>query len=259
MIRAFLLRPSSIRTSLIIAFLIRVFPVPGMRRRRAVGLGMLAVAAMSVLLMSQQTPSGGAASTAVVTFTLDFPQSTPEHYSMAVDATGHARYECAGKVAEDAEELVYRVEFEVSGGNRERIFEWAKQARYFGGKIDADNHRVAFTGTKILSYQDGQRSFSARYNYSSLAAVQQLTALFQNMAATLEYGRRLAYFHRYQKLALDEELKRMEAQAKDGELTEIQGVAPVLREIVEDTSVINVVRARAKELIEMGNRVRAGH
>ena len=37
-------------------------------------------------------------------------------------------------------------------------------------------------------------------------------------------------------------------------LSEIQGVAPVLQEIVEDTSVINVVRARAKELIEMGSR-----
>jgi len=71
------------------------------------------------------------------------------------------------------------------------------------------------------------------------------------MAGTLEYGRRLAYYHRYQKLALDEELKRMQAQAKNNELSEIQGVTPVLREIVEDASVMNVVRARAQELIQM--------
>ena len=78
------------------------------------------------------------------------------------------------------------------------------------------------------------------------------------MAGTLEYGRRLAYYHRYQKLALDEELRHMEAQAKNAQLSEIQGVAPVLQEIVEDTSVINVVRARAKELIEMGSAEAAG-
>jgi hypothetical protein len=72
------------------------------------------------------------------------------------------------------------------------------------------------------------------------------------MAATLEYGQRLSYYHHYQKLALDEELKRMEAQAKSNELSEIQGVAPVLREIVEDASVINVVRARAQKLMQMG-------
>jgi hypothetical protein len=79
------------------------------------------------------------------------------------------------------------------------------------------------------------------------------------MAATLEYGRRLTYYHRYQKLALDDELKRMQTQARNNELSEMQSVAPVLQEILDDSSVINVVRARARELIEMGNGVAAGH
>jgi hypothetical protein len=85
--------------------------------------------------------------------------------------------------------------------------------------------------------------------------VQQLTVLFQNVAATLEYGRRIAYYHRYQKLALDDELKRMEAQARSNELSELQAVQPVLQEIFDDTSVINVVRARAQRLVEMGKAV----
>ena len=220
--------------------------------------GILLVAAASTLHMSQQGTGGAAASAAVVTFSLDFPLSNPEHYSIAVDATGHARYECSGKVVEDAEEQLYRAEFEVSAANRERIFDWAKRAQYFAGKIDSGNRKVAFTGTKILSYEDGDRSNTARYNYSNVEPVRELTALFQNMAGTLEYGRRLAYYHRYQKLALDEELKRMEAQAKDGEISEIKGVAPVLQEIFEDTTVINIVRARAKELIEMGSIAAAG-
>ena len=218
---------------------------------------MVSLAVISAPSMARQT-AGSAPSTPVVTFAFDFPQSNPEHYSIAVDATGHTRYECTGKVAEDSEEQIYRAEFEVSARNRERIFEWAKQARYFADKIDSGNRKVAFTGTKILSYQDGQRSFTAKYNYSNTPAVQQLTTLFQNMAGTLEYGRRLAYYHRYQKLALDEELKRMELQAKSDELSEIQGVAPVLQQIVEDATVINVVRARAKEIIEIGIRA-TGH
>jgi hypothetical protein len=226
---------------------------------RVVGVGVLALATISAPSMAQQPANAGAASPATVTFTLDFPQSNPAHYSIAVEASGHARYECAGTVAEDSEEQTYRAEFQVSAGNREKIFSLAKQARYFAGKIDSGNGRLAFTGTKQLSYQDGQLSSMARYNYSNLAAVQQLTALFQDMGATLDYGRRLTYYHRYQKLALDDELKRMETQARNHELDEIQGVAPVLQEIFEDTSVINVVRARAKELIEMGNSATAGH
>jgi uncharacterized protein (UPF0147 family) len=45
----------------------------------------------------------------------------------------------------------------------------------------------------------------------------------------------------------------MQTQARNDELSEIQSVGPVLQEILDDASVINVVRARAKELIEMGN------
>ena len=81
-----------------------------------------------------------------------------------------------------------------------------------------------------------------------------MTALFQSMEATLDYGRRLAYYHRYQKLALDDELKRMEDQARNNELSEIQSVEPVLQQIVADNSVINMVRARAKALIQMESR-----
>jgi hypothetical protein len=219
----------------------------------------LALGAMSTALASQQTANGNAPSTATVTFTLDFPQSNPSHYSIAVDAAGHARYECVVMIAQDSEPQTERTEFELSAENRQKIFEWTKQAKFFSGKIDSGNSKLAFTGTKSLSYRDGQRSNSARYNYSNLQPVRELTVLFQSMAGTLEYGSRLAYYHRYQKLALDDELKQMEAQARSNELSEIQSVAPVLREIVEDTSVINVVRARAKELIEMGSGGATGH
>ena len=80
--------------------------------------------------------------------------------------------------------------------------------------------------------------------------MQELTNLFQNMSTTLEFGRRLDYDHRYQKLALDEELKRMEDMAKGNSLEEIQAVEPILRRIAADPSVINVVRARAQRLAE---------
>jgi hypothetical protein len=248
---------SLIRALLIRAFLIRASLICPRIGWRAVWLGMLAVAAMSAPTIAQQTANASAASTAMVTFTLDFPESNPAHYSIAVDATGHARYECVGTIAEDSEEQPYRVEFQASAGSREKIFDWAKRAQYFAGKIDSGNNKLAFTGTKLLSFQDGQRSNTARYNYSNLAAVQQLTELFQRMGGTLDYGRRLSYYHRYQKLALDDELKRMETQARNNELDEIQGVTPVLQEIFEDASVINGVRARAKELIEMGKNATA--
>jgi len=100
-----------------------------------------------------------------------------------------------------------------------------------------------------LAYQDGEHKGEAHYNYSPIPAIQELTAIFQNTSTTLEFGRRLAYYHQYQKLALDDELKRMEEMNRSGNMAELQAVAPLLKEIVADTSVINVTRARAQRLL----------
>lgn len=193
-----------------------------------------------------------AADPAAITFSLDFPNSSPEHYSIAVQSDGHAHYESSGKITADSDVRDnYETDFIFSDTTRVRIFDLAAQAHYFSGKVDSGDKKLAFTGSKKLIYKDDQRSSSAEYNFSRQPAVQQLTNLFQSVAATLEFGRRLTYFHRYQKLALDDELKRMEDQARIGELAELQAVSPVLQHIYEDTSVMNVVRARAHRIIEM--------
>jgi len=193
-----------------------------------------------------------AADPASITFSLDFPNSSPEHYSIAVQSDGHAHYESSGKISAESDARDdYQTDFTLSDATRARIFELAVQAHYFSGKVDSGNKKLAFTGAKKLVYKDGRRNSSADYNYSQQPAVQQLTTLFQSVAATMEFGRRLTYFHRYQKLALDDELKRMEDQAKRGDLADLQAVSPVLKEIYEDTSVINVVRARAQRIMGM--------
>ncbi len=196
---------------------------------------------------------------ATITFSLDFPNSAPEHYMISVQSDGHARYESSGKISADSvDRQHYETEFSFSDATRSRIFEFAAQAKYFSGKIDSGNRKLAFTGNKKLSYKDGQRSAAGEYNYSSVSAVQQLTSLFQNVSATLEFGRRLSYFHRYQKLALDDELKHMEDRARRGELAELQAVRPVLQEIYEDNSVIKVVRARALRIMDLTSATTAG-
>ncbi len=226
-------------------------------------IGVLSIAGVSLASASsaRQSADHASASSPTLTFRLNFPHSEPENYSISIDSAGHARYECTGSVTADSQPDTYRSEFEVSPETREKIFAWAKQAHYFAGNVDSGNRKLAFTGTKVVIYHDGQHDNTARYDYSNLAPVRELTDLFQGMAATLEYGRRLAYYHRYQKLALDEELKRMEAQAKNNELSEIQSVTPILQEIVDDNSVMNITRARAREMMQLGHgsSVMAGH
>jgi hypothetical protein len=223
----------------------------GIKLNRSFRCLFLIILAGSVALLGT-FPTRAAEST-TVTFSLDFPNSDPDHYSIAVQSDGHAHYECSAVISEASDEReTYQTEFTLSDATRARIFDLTAQSHYFSGKVDSGNRKLAFTGAKKLAYKDSQRESAAEYNFSSQPVIQQLTTLFQSIAATLEFGRRLAHYHRFQKLALDDELKKMEDEARRGNLIEIPAVKPVLLEIHNDSSVMNVVRVRAQRIIDMG-------
>ena len=197
-----------------------------------------------------QTPIPAAAGEPVVAFTLDFPTSQPERYSIRVQSDGASRYQSSGRLSADSDASdSFDLDFTVSSETRQKIFALAGKAGYFQQDVDSHRKKLAFTGKKTLSYKDAQRSGESTYNYSPIPAVQELTSLMQSLSATLEFGHRLQYDRHYQKLALDEELKRMEEMARDNRLIEVVAIQPILDQIVADPSVINVTRARAQRLL----------
>lgn len=186
-----------------------------------------------------------------VSFTLDFPGSVPAHYGITVSSDGHASYISDGTMTGGASsDQPYTAEFAVSPATTSHIFDLAKQANYFQGKLDSKKKNIASTGDKILMYKDGPKETMGSYNYSSIAAVQELTSVFENLSATLEFGHRLDYEYRYQKLGLDQETKAMEDMANRGELVELGAIAPILHKIADDPSVVNVARARILRLLD---------
>ena len=200
-------------------------------------------------------PLGGAeapqSAVPTVTFTCDFPHSEPDHYVISVSDDGKGSYDSDSKLSPEAEaEDAFHSDFTVSQAGRARVFDLARRANYFEGEVDSKKKNLASTGTKTLTYKDAQKNTHASYNYSPVASVEELTAFFQALSTTLEFGHRLDYYLRYQKLALDEELKKMEEMSNSHQLEEISAVAPVLQKILDDPTVINVVRARAQRLLQ---------
>jgi hypothetical protein len=215
----------------------------------------------SILFFSSTLACSQSVAPAAVTFTIDFPTSQPEHYSIRVQSDGLARYQSSGRRSPDSDETdshesdsrendSFDLDFTVAAETRQRIFELAAKAGYFQKDVDSHHKDLAFTGKKTLAYKDARRSGEATYNYSLKPAVQDMTSLMQSLSATLEFGHRLQYDHQYQKLALDEELKRMENLARNNELIEVAAIQPTLDQIIADQSVINVTRARAQRLLE---------
>jgi hypothetical protein len=196
------------------------------------------------------TAQAGSEPPASISFSLDFPQSIPDHYVLSVSSDGHASYDSTGKLTPDAEPGdPYHTDFMLSPASCKRIFDLAAKAKFFQGKIDSGRNNIASTGAKVLTYSSGDQHTRAEYNYSPVPAVQEITSYFQSLSSTLEFGRRLDFYYHHQKLALEAELKRMEEMAKEKSLEEIQAVAPILQQIAADHSVLNVSRARAQRLL----------
>jgi len=184
-----------------------------------------------------------------ITFTFDFPGSLPDHYVITLASDGHGTYAGRGKLAADSDDSSFQSEFTIPAATTSRVFALAAKAKYFESDLDSKKKGLASTGAKTLAYEDGQRSHQSTYNFSTMAPVQELTQFFQNLATTMEFGRRLDYYHHYQKLALADELQRMEEMAKGNNLGDLETVGPILQQIVDDPTVINAVRARAQRLL----------
>ncbi len=190
-----------------------------------------------------------------LTFTLDFPGSQPDHYSIRLDSDGQGQYESRSKLSDESDdEDSFKYDFKISAATSQKMFALAARAKYFSKDVDSHRKNMAFTGKKTLAYQDAQRSGESTYNFSADPAVQQLTSLFQNLSATLEFGHRLEYDHRYQKTALEEELKRLEETEQSNLVIELSAIATVLQQIVNDSSVMNVSRARAQRILQKAGK-----
>jgi hypothetical protein len=185
-----------------------------------------------------------------VSYTQDFEGSNPNHYEIVVTSDGQGTYSSNGQLSEKAEPAdLAPVQFSVASKVRDQIFDLAKRAKYFDGKVDSGRTNIANTGIKTLAYKDAKHSTKATYNYSPVPAIAELQSVFQNLSTTLEFGRRLIFFHKYQKLALDDELKRMDEMRRDTMLGDVTAIAPILRDIASDQKIMNVSRSRALRLL----------
>jgi len=186
----------------------------------------------------------------IVTFDFALEGSTPPHFSIAVEPDGKATYRGDGSPAPGAPMQPYVQQFLVSQPTRKQIFDLATALNCFQGDFEYHGGRIANTGAKTLRCTYADRESQTTYNYSRNPQLQMLTTIFQDIGNTMEFAQRLQYLQRHDKLGLEAELKSMEEFDKSKRLGELQAVAPLLEQIVNDTAIMNVSRRRAEHLLQ---------
>ena len=126
----------------------------------------------------------------------------------------------------------------------------AERTHFFEGEFEFTKHAVANTGKKTLSYVGDGRKASTTYNYSEDLSIQELTDIFQGISSTIEGGQRLEYDRRFDKLSLDQDLRALEEESNEGRLQEVQVIAPILRRLTTDRTVLHIAQMRAERILK---------
>ena len=194
---------------------------------------------------------------AYVTFKFAWDQGNPwVRYSIAVDDSGNTHFEGVGNSVENGDNDTFSQDFAMTDMNRQKVFELAKKLGYFHGNFEAKQKNIAKTGQKTLGYHGRPAGsadtveYSSTYNYSPNSDVEELTRIFQAIATTLDYGRKLEFKLRFDKLGLDAELKAIQDLQASHYIEELQAIEPVLKKIADDPNMMHINRVTAKQMLK---------
>jgi hypothetical protein len=215
---------------------------------------------MSKMSAQDASPSRLPAGVAQVGFQYENKNLQPAKYNFVIEESGAGHFQSQPGDPPPVDTASYQSMAEaldrslhLSKPVVEQIFSTARGAKFFAIRCEDGKDKVAYQGTKQLSYQGPDGSGSCTYNWSKSTAIEKLTVTFESIAFTLEEGRRLAVEHKHDRLALDAELGDLLDAVKEGRAIEVQSIQPVLQEIADDDSVLARARSRAKKLLDAGN------
>jgi len=213
----------------------------------------LAALLLSVSVRAQQptTPAPTSSDQASVWFNFKWDEAIPwQRYSIQVQADGKTHFEGTPNPSQGGDTDPVQQDFTMSDANRQKIFDAARKLNYFQGDLDSHLKHIAQTGSKTLLYKSAQVRGSSTYNYSQNPDVQQLTQLFLGLATTLDYGRKLAWNYRFDKLGMNQTLRELEELQANHQAEELSAIEPILRKIANDPSLMHISRQSAQHLLK---------
>jgi hypothetical protein len=186
-------------------------------------------------------------------FEVDFsnPGLVPAQWTLEFrpDGTGHFRTERGAAQAQPGIEArdVDR-DIQLSAQFAAHVFEVAEKKKLFKGGCES-HLKVAFQGTKKLTYTGPAGQGTCEFNFSKDQEIQALGDSLVSVATTLIEGARLQALLLHDRLGLDREMQVLVESAADGRAQQICSIRDVLERLAEDPAVLERVKRRARILL----------
>jgi hypothetical protein len=195
------------------------------------------------------SPENGNVRTVRIEF--DNPGLVPARWQIDLhpDGTGHFRSQ-RGTAARDnsIEAPDQDLDFLVSPSYAAHVFGIATAEHLFAKRC-ASRQKVAFQGTKILSYTGPDGQGSCTFNYSEDKGIESLSDSLQGLATTLLEGARMEQLRLHDRLGLDAEIQSYSEMLGDGRAAEPEAIRDELERLADDESLLERVRQRAREIL----------
>lgn len=189
-----------------------------------------------------------------MSFEFTNPALTPAVYRIEFDTNGLGHYhsEPGSTSPPNAQGVLpqpFDQQIQISAPLREQMLALAHSRHFLAGQCETQQHKVAFTGTKTISYTTPEGRQSCSFNWSPDAQLMKVASDFIAISLTLEEGRRLRLAYLHDRLSLDSELETLAAAVKNGTAIELENIAPELQAIASDQAVMKRAQARAAALL----------
>ena len=191
---------------------------------------------------------------------IDFsnPGLTPSHWRLVIhpDGSGHFHSEM-GKLPKEASQSSGSELLVAPDQDRDvhlgaqftgHVFETARNHKWFNEECES-HLKVAFQGSKELSYRGPEGQGSCKFNYAKNKEIQALGDSLVGVAGMILEGARLEILLQHDRLGLDREMEYVVEAQGDGRIQQICTIRGILERLAEDQAVMERVRKRARVLL----------
>jgi hypothetical protein len=181
------------------------------------------------------------------------PGLYPAQWSLVVhpDGSGHFHAEGGNKPSNESDMVLpARIDRDVnlSSDFASHIFQTVHDKHILNGKCES-RLKVAFQGTKKISYSGPEGDWGCEFNYSSIKEIQELGDSFVAVGSTLIEGARLELLLQHDPLGLDKAMQFVVEASDDGRMQQICAIRGILERLQDDPHVMERVRKRARMLL----------
>jgi hypothetical protein len=188
-------------------------------------------------------------------FEIEFTNTglVPPHWQLKLNPDGSGQFDAeGGKPSEQEKNQIFAGDVhravQLSPELTARIFATARERRLF--EFPCESHmKVAFQGTKRLSYSGPEGSGACEYNYSKDKEIQALGDSLLAVENTLLAGARLEKLLQHDRLGLDKEMEMLADAAHEGSAIEMGVIRETLTRIASDDQVLERARRKARLLL----------